>query len=164
MDLEILLEKCPVINSLYEENLRFCNAPIGARQVVTPFVLGGKLLRPGKTLLMPYRQLHFNEEVFGNTAGKFDAKRFLNDKSLLKSTSYRPFGGGSTLCPGRFIAKREVLMFVALVLFRFDISLAEKKDRRVPKFPKQDVSIPSGGIMGPLPGEDVILRLRPVKA
>ncbi|KUJ10947.1 cytochrome P450, partial [Mollisia scopiformis] len=163
LNLDYLLDNGPLINSLYEENLRLCNAPIGARQVMSKFALGGKVLKTGNMLLMPYRQLHFNEQVFGTNATEFDAKRFLKDKNLLRSTSYRPFGGGSTYCPGRFLAKREVLMFVALVLFRFDISLVGKDGEKA-KFPRMDVTIPLGGVMGPVVGDDIIMEVRPVKS
>ncbi|MCJ1268396.1 hypothetical protein MMC22_008284 [Lobaria immixta] len=57
-------------------------------------------------------------------AQEFKLIRFLGvaNAGLAKGKSYRPFGGGSTYCPGRFGAKQEVFMFVATVLARFDIS------------------------------------------
>ena len=106
---------------------------------------------------MPFRQLHFNKDIFGSNADEFDAERFLRDKSLGKSSSFRPFGGGATYCPGRYVAKREVMVFIALAMSRFDIGLAEKEQSA---FPKLDTRTPSLGIMMPMAGEDVQVVVR----
>lgn len=174
LDMPYLLDRCPRLASLYEEVLRVANDPIGARVVRRGVAVGGKTLRPGRRLLMPYRQLHFDERVFGPDAGRFNPARFLDDgkgsgskHSLLRSPSWRPFGGAATHCPGRFLARREVYMFVALVLLRFDVRLAPVSGdkgnggmNREPKFPVLDDSIPSGGVLGPVPGDDVVVEVR----
>jgi hypothetical protein len=38
----------------------------------------------------------------------------------------RAFGGGVSLCPGRFFASNEVLSYAASVLWRFDITFKGK--------------------------------------
>ena len=38
---------------------------------------------------------------------------------------YYPFGGGSKMCPGRFFAKRQILVTVALMLRAFDMELLD---------------------------------------
>ena len=160
LDLPYLLDHCPQLASFYEEILRVANDPIGARVVAEKVTVGGKTLLPGRKLLMPYKQLHFNPAVFGSNAGEFDAKRFLNNKGLLRSTSWRPFGGAATHCPGRFLARREVYMFLALVLLRFDVKLAKAGDGKEQRFPRLDESIPSGGVLAPVPGDDVFVEVR----
>ena len=77
-------------------------------------MIGGKLLKPGYRVMSPFRQLHFNEEIFGREVESCDPDRFLLKGSLACDASFRSFGGGSTLCPGRFIARQEVFVFVAL--------------------------------------------------
>jgi hypothetical protein len=52
-----------------------------------------------------------------------------------------------------------VYMFVVLVLRRFDISLEGVGGER-PKFPRMDETIPSGGMMGPVAGDDVFVKVR----
>lgn len=106
--------------------------------------------------------MHFSPTVFGSDVAKFNPTRFLYSKNLAKSTSFRPFGGAASHCPGRFLARREVLMFTALILNRFDISLATKGGQE-PKMPKMDDSLPSGGVLTPVAGDDLILKVRPVK-
>jgi cholesterol 7alpha-monooxygenase len=62
---------------------------------------------------------------------------------------------------GRFIARREVQMYTALMLMRFHMSLVQGESKRA--FPKMDNALPSGGIQVPLKGEDLIIRVRPAE-
>jgi len=157
LNMAFLLEHCPLLSSFYEEILRISNDPIGTRIVVQPVTIGNKTLLPGHKILMPYRQMHYDPAVFGSNVSEFDPKRFLNNKNLARSTSYRPFGGAATHCPGRFLARREIYMFVVLTIHRFDISLAEGK---AAKFPRLDETIPSGGILTPVEGDGVTIKLK----
>ena len=80
--------------------------------------------------------------------------------------SYKPFAGGVTHCPGRSLAKREGLIFVATVLHSFDIEVSnggsEEKGWRPP--PIDDHLSPNLGIMTPVKGSELYIRLdkRPV--
>lgn len=168
LDLNQLLERCPRLDSVYNEILRLKTGPVGSRNVESDVIVGGKTLRAGHRVLMPYRELHLNKEVFGENADEFDPDRFLNNKSLSRSPSYRPFGGAITYCPGRFLARREVYTFVALVFHRFDIGLAALDNRLSspgekltrPPFPRTDVAKTTGGMLGPVVGDDVHVSIR----
>lgn len=63
------------------------------------------------------------------TCDKFDANRFLANTGLSKSPSFRPFGGGTTYCAGRHVARRELLTFVALMVYRYDIETSPANSR-----------------------------------
>ena len=162
--LSTLFEKTSLLSSIYHESLRVYNAPMGARTVTSPCSLPSApdiILQPGRKLLMPYRQIHFDPIAWGKDINSFDAKRFLGPwGERLKSgnTSFRPFGGGSTHCPGRFLAWREVAVFVACLIWRFDIELAHAES----EFPVLDERKPSGGMMGPVKGSkgEVILKIK----
>ena len=119
-NLELRLELYPRLEALYNEVIRLTLSSSSVRDVVKPIVIGGKLLRPGHKLLIPLRQQHFNREAYGANVDHFDAEPFLRDPSLARSLNFRPFGGGTTYCPGRFLGRREV---VALVIHRFDVHL-----------------------------------------
>ncbi|KAH0492645.1 hypothetical protein TgHK011_007590 [Trichoderma gracile] len=93
------------------------------RFITADTIIGGKLLREGNRLLIPFRQLHFDKTVSGETADSFDHERFLERPGLTQSSTWRPFGGGGTMCPGRHAAKRCVLLFVVLLLQRFDMEV-----------------------------------------
>ena len=166
--LETRLEHCPRLDSVYNEVLRLTASSSSVRTVLSKTEIGGKQLRKGTKVLVPYRQLHFNEEVWGQDAKTFNPDRFLKDKDLIRSSCFRPFGGGTTYCPGRFLAKREVMTFIALALYRFDIALAANpatsarmNERTKPTFPHLEEQKPCLGIMGPAKDHDVWLKVRP---
>ncbi|KAF2827304.1 cytochrome P450 [Ophiobolus disseminans] len=157
LSMPFLLEHCHFLSSFYEEILRISNDPIGTRIVKQPVTIGNRTLLPGHRVLMPYKQMHFDPVVFGSNAADFDSRRFLDNKNLVRSTSYRPFGGAATHCPGRFLARREVYMFVVLVIHRFDVELDTKGGEA--KFPRLDETVPSGGVLTPIEGDGVVIKL-----
>lgn len=106
-------------------------------------------------MVLPLRQLHLNSSVFGTDVNEWVPQRFVRNEKLGHSSSYRPFGGGLTYCPGRLIARQEVTVFVAVMLKRFDVEVVGDG-----KLPRLDGRKPSTGMMSPGPGEDVLVRLR----
>lgn len=159
--LEARIEECPRLMAVYNEMLRYITASTSVRTVDTPTDLGDFTLRAGAKVMIPYRQLHFDEAVFGPNAAEFDAKRFLVNKELSKSPSYRPFGGGTTYCAGRHVAKREVLTFVALTLHRFEIDVAGGITGEIQQtFPKCDLTKPSLGVLPPVAGQDLRVTVK----
>lgn len=160
------LESCPRLNAVLFEVLRLTSSTSTIRRVDDTTYVGDKVLRKNTDILIPYRQLHLDESVFGPNTSDFNARRFLDNKDLSRSPSFRPFGGGSTYCPGRYIAQREILVFVAVALHRFDLSLATDEDgrnyqgRRLGRsFPKIDSKKLCLGIQEPMKGEDVIVNV-----
>ncbi|KAI9879019.1 MAG: hypothetical protein M1830_009818 [Pleopsidium flavum] len=161
VDMNHLLQSSPHLNSLFDEVLRLTNSSSSVRSVASETTINGFTLRTGTKVIIPYRQLHFNEAVFGTNAAHFDAERFMKNKDLNRSTSYRPFGGGSTYCPGRFIARQEVVAFVALVLGRYDLELAPSEiGGKTETFPALEEMKPCLGVMGPVTGDDLVIRVR----
>ena len=130
------------------------------RKVQKPTIIGNKMLKPGGTVLIPSRQLHSNPNVWGADHQHFAEGRFAKNQHLLKHSSYRPFGGGVSLCPGRKLAKEQVLAFVAILIHRFDAKLNQDMHR---EFPKLDVSTPALGVTGPAKGMDVFVELSQVE-
>jgi cytochrome P450 len=107
---------------------------------------------------VPFRQLHLNKAVWGPEPLDFDPRRFQENPKLAKSPSYRPWGGGHSMCPGRFLAKRSIYAFIALLLARYEVSV-ETLDGSEPLFPKGDGTKPSPGVEAIAEGEDVVLKL-----
>lgn len=140
-DMGHLVDHCPNLASFYDEVLRLSVDPIAVRVTTEEVTIGGKVLQPGRRILAPFRQMHFNPAVFGADANTLSPRRFADNPKLQRSTSWRPFGGGNTHCPGRFIARREVYMFLSIVLFRFDIKLSPGVGGKKQKFPVLDTSI-----------------------
>jgi len=122
---------------------------------MAPCVIGGKKLRTGDTVLGPFRQFHLNRGIFGTDAQNFNPRRFLENKALPRTKGYAPFGGGHTYCPGRLFAQREIYLFVAMTLWRFELELQNKTQR----MPTVDKNTPSAAAMSA--GEDLLVNLRP---
>ncbi len=159
--LESRLEDCQRLVAIYHEILRLNTASVSIRSVDAPTDVGSVTLSAGAKVLLPYRQLHFDESVFGENAAQFDAERFFTRPELSKSPSFRPFGGGTTYCSGRHVAKREVLTFVALALYQYDIEVAAKVlDPTHQGFPRCDVKKPCLGVLPPVAGDDVNVVVR----
>ena len=161
-----LTASCPLLVALYHEVLRLVTSSISVRNVAVDVPIGGKILRKDGRVIIPYRQTLFDQEVFGGDAKEFNVDRFLGNKSLAGNPSYRPFGGGTTYCPGRMLAKAEVITAVAVAVARFDMELVtpSKAHGQGPKlgksFPRVEMKKPCLGIMGPVDGDDVVVRIR----
>jgi cytochrome P450 len=156
LDLAKLMDDSPWLSALFYESLRICSASSSMRIVTKPTVIHGKSFPIGSRIMIPFRQLHFNAAAYGSDVNRFNPKRFVHSKTLAQSPSFRPFGGGISYCPGRFIAKQEVCMFIALVLKNYDVEVVG--DDGVPAL---DTGKPTTGLMSPVDGEDTKLRLRP---
>ena len=140
-DTNYIYSSCPRLDSLWLETLRVSATSTTVRNITSNTTVGGKLLQKGAKLFISARQLHFSSTDFGDDAIKFNPNRFLENPRLQRSSAFRPFGGGATQCPGRFLAKHMVLNFVALLLHKFDVSLA------VPQpLPRYQESKPAIGI------------------
>jgi len=165
--LEYRLEACPRLKAIYFETLRLVSSTSTIRSVQDTTAVGEQVFRGGTEILIPYRKLHLDESVFGPSVASFDPDRFHMNKELSRSPCFRPFGAGSTLCPGRYLAQREILSFVALALHRFEIGVATMmgglgRGGRVPgeRFPRIDKKKLCLGILEPVRGDDVVLTVR----
>ncbi|KAF2968911.1 hypothetical protein GQX73_g4658 [Xylaria multiplex] len=130
IDESYLAEKCPLLESLISEVLRLIVATALVRDIVAPTHVGGKTLQPGNKVLISYRQLHTDNSVWGTDPLALRPTRFADTPKLYSSKSYRPFGGGNTLCPGRFLAKRALGYAIVAMLTRFDISVDVEMTRK----------------------------------
>lgn len=164
LDVSYLVDKCPRLEAFFLEVLRMINGALGVRQVMKTTEMGGKILRPGNTLVIPFRQLHFNGNVWGEDSHVFDPERFLKDKNLGTHPSFRPFGGGVSYCPGRFLVRHQIFGFVATFFHRFDVELPHLPTPAggfaAQVFPKLDESRPSTGTTACVESMDVIINVR----
>ena len=159
-DEDYLFNSCPHLNALWDETLRCTSFAASVRFLTEDIVLpsSSMILRKGNRVMMPQRQLHYNEKIFGTNAAHFDIDRFIIDPKMRKSKCYRPFRGGSSLCPGRHFAKRTTLAFIVALLQKFDIELSGEGQ----KFPTPTEGNPSIGLIDVTAGTDlqVLLKVR----
>ncbi|KAI0837162.1 putative cytochrome p450 [Hypoxylon sp. FL0890] len=147
---------CPQLDNIWHETLRLCSNAASVRRVDRDTVIGGKLMREGNRIMIPYRQLHFDPNVYGADSHRFRPGRFGEaDKGavLTQGPSWRPFGGGKTLCAGRHAAKRATIIFVTILLRRFNIKIIGN-----PPFPEADLGRPVLGISSFKEGHDFSVR------
>lgn len=163
VDLGHLHNHCPQLDAAWNETMRLHGAAASIRTVTADTVIGGRTLRAGRRLVIPYRQLHMETSIFGEDVRVFRPDRFRTKKTesgeRLRLEHFRPFGGGSTICSGRHLSKRIVAILVTLMLRRYDISMAGENQ----SLPVEDEWRPVLGIADPKPGSDVRLRLTPRK-
>lgn len=152
-----LVEHCPRLEATYHEVLRLQMSNSLMRRVTAPTKMGGKLLQRGRNVMVPYRLLHYDRKVWGANVSSFNPERFLNRKELARDPSYRPFGGGQHLCPGRFLAKQAIFSFVALALSRFDMCLDSEGGLKQ-RFPRAEDLTPGLATLGPREGDHVMVR------
>lgn len=156
-------ETCPQLNSVWEEIIRLTAFAASVRFLACDIEIGGKILRKGNRLMMPQRQMHFSTSAFGEDASQFNPGRFLKNPSLRRHPSLRPFGGGTTMCPGRNLAKQTTLSFIATVLHTFDLILDPPNQR----FPKPSEGKSSIGLIDVENQGDLrvqlVPRVKPVK-
>jgi cytochrome P450 len=155
INVDYILNECPRFKGIWDETIRLTAFSSSVRYITDDTVIGGKILRKGNRLVIPYRQLHFDESVFGKGVSEFQSERFIKDPGLTRHASWRPFGGGATQCPGRFVAKQSVMTFVSIVLQRFDI----EKSPTSQVFPRAEEGNPVLGLMDLKEGSDLTIKL-----
>ena len=153
LDFHHLEKSCPHLRALWLEVLRLTVSSSSIRYITENTTIGGKHLRSGNVLINSCRQLHFNESIFGKDVSRFDSKRFFDNRKLEDSSSWKPFGGGISLCPGRRVAQRAAYVFIALVLHRFDLKLAFTQP-----FPRPETKTPDLGVF--MSSDDLVLTIR----
>ena len=155
VDVQYLSERCPKLDGVWNETIRMSAYSASVRYVTEDTLVGNRILRKGHRVMVPYRQLHFNEKVFGKSVNDFRPNRFVEDASLLRKSTWRPFGGGQTMCPGRFVAKNAVVTFIAMLFHRYELELAHEQ-----RFPRAEMGNPVLGIMANKNGDDLMVRFK----
>lgn len=125
-----LREKCHLLYATFREVLRHHALGSSVRYVREDTLLDGRyLLRKGMVVQMPMAVLHRDRGAWGEDASTFRPDRFLQHgfdhirKSGRQNTAsvFRPFGGGTSLCPGRHVATLETMALAAMMVLRFDL-------------------------------------------
>ncbi|KAJ5965629.1 hypothetical protein N7481_012343 [Penicillium waksmanii] len=108
-------EHCPFALSFLQEVLRFRTTTITLRHIIEDTMLASAI---GK-----------RADVWGDSAGVFDPRRFLkadpskaNSKEPRRTGGFTAFGLAPVICPGRHFASTEVLGVAAMMALRYDIN------------------------------------------
>jgi len=120
-------EECPLLSSVFQETLRTRSTGSSIRRVREDFVLADRwLLKKDSTVQMPFPIVHANENLWGDRATEYQPDRFVKSSkksgtNAIRPGTFRGFGGGITLCPGRHFATAEITSVVAMLAARFEI-------------------------------------------
>lgn len=161
-----LCESCPLLNSMFNEIIRFYNSGSSVRQTMREVHIAGRVIPEDSTILMPRRHLLLAPEVFGPDAHLVNPYRFLRNKKLERHEYYEPWGQGTTRCSGKAIGRFEVLCFVAWTLWRYDIKAVGPGEKardgtKGMRVPRMDIKKPSLGISKQVEKDDMIVEVRP---
>jgi cytochrome P450 len=154
IDTNYLLKECPLLKSVYLEALRLSKTDHSYRTVDRNIEVNGVLLRQGTNAILSVSELHRDESVFGSKASEFNPTRFLEQPKLASSRSFKPYGGGTTLCPGRDFALRQTMYFMALWLHKYDARIVGSLSK-----PQLDEEWMAIGLCRPLAGTDYTIEL-----
>ncbi|KAL2877049.1 hypothetical protein SGCOL_007670 [Colletotrichum sp. CLE4] len=134
----------PLLQSIYVETLRMHVSINITREVMEPMELDGYHLSKGSLIQAPTQIGHREDSVWGvegHPASEFWAERHIkhvekedeNGKAQKikefsmagRPSDFFPYGGGVSMCPGRFFAKQEIMLAVAMIASRFDIEFED---------------------------------------
>lgn len=112
-------------NFPHSESLRFLG-PITQTQhhAKEDTVIGGKYkITKDMNVRVNLPGMHHDTRVYGEDAAEFRPERMMDGGfEALPPNAWKAFGNGKRSCIGRFLAEQEMVMTVATVLQRFEVS------------------------------------------
>lgn len=127
----VIPSKVPLLRSFYFESLRVHINAVNIREVLAPTELvtesGTWRLEKGGVVTLAGTLLHEDEELHPQP-DQFRPRRFMDrelgggGENAAKYT--RPFGGGTSYCPGRVFAEKQIIGFLAAMVIRYDMKIA----------------------------------------
>ncbi|KAK1997997.1 cytochrome P450 [Colletotrichum falcatum] len=173
------LVSMPLMQSVYTECMRLHISIAITREVSQPTKLHGYRLGKGSIVQALTNLMHFDEQIWsqeGHPASEFWAERHIKKVKKVdertgsvtterqfvmgaKPSEFFPYGGGVSICPGRFFAKQEILLSIAMIVTRFDLEFVEwiREDGSKSERPPMDDPHYFGSAAVP-PDRDVKLR------
>ncbi|KAK6510658.1 hypothetical protein TWF506_009760 [Arthrobotrys conoides] len=124
------LAKLPLLNAVWQEGLRLGVSALSPRIVLEDTEIDGYIYKKGGMIqgLSPLVQME--EEYWGKDVNEFKPERWLpypgEDSTVATKrirelqSKLRPFGGGTTVCPGRHFAVQEIQAMVAVLVTAFE--------------------------------------------
>ncbi|MBL6938037.1 MAG: cytochrome P450 [Alphaproteobacteria bacterium] len=124
---EDVFQRLPATHAAIQEAMRLY--PIAVAQMRTaarPFTFGGHRIAAGEMLFVATSVPHFLEEHYPEPE-RFDIDRFSRERAEhLKSGVYSPYGRGPHTCLGKSLAEVQMLLTMARLFHRLDLSLVRR--------------------------------------
>ena len=129
----------PFFSSIVRETMRHVGYGTGLRLVCQDVWIDNRyFLKQGSLVVVPARALHHNEKWFGSGTDKFDGERFMKLGKSMHQSAFQSFGGGNSLCPGRYIAIAEIGVMITMLLLKYDFKPSSKDGQW--KLPNADIA------------------------
>lgn len=164
LDITLLQSNCPLLTACFQETLRLTKTGASVRTILEDVMLDDQyLLKKGGFVQIPAGLLQADLKIWGPDAKEFNPQRFIDQKSLPKDEkrtqekAYIPFGGGKNLCPGRHLAFTEITAFAAMLIYGFEMEMADGSKWQVPKGEFQRLGVAS---VSPMKDMDVVISRR----
>ena len=138
LNLHRIKAECPLLNAVWQEVLRTTTCGISSRIVTRDILLNDRfLLKKNSVVELPNHVTHSNPELWGPTVDEFDPRRFLkaegkateaetaNSHHKIPRATFRPFGGGTSLCSGRHQATNQLLGAMAMFVTGYEVKPAK---------------------------------------
>ncbi|KAI4254491.1 MAG: hypothetical protein LQ352_003066 [Teloschistes flavicans] len=135
-------ENCALLYSTLQETLRVHAQGSSVRYVREDIVLQERwLLKKGMVVQMPQAVMHSDPGAWGPDVGVFNPRRFLKQSTTARDdekafkpqmAAYRPFGGGTSLCPGRHFVTMEAMILTAVMVMGFEVIPVQGHGWKIP--------------------------------
>lgn len=119
-----LIQRLPELNGAIMETMRlYPIAPAQMRTANKDFIFDGHQIREGETLYLASTITHLMEEFFPDPE-RFDIDRYAPPREEHKqSGAYSPYGRGPHTCLGKSLAEIQLLLTMARLFYKLDLSL-----------------------------------------
>ncbi|KAL5324197.1 hypothetical protein ACEPPN_008741 [Leptodophora sp. 'Broadleaf-Isolate-01'] len=152
LDVDNLVKSCPVFKATFFETMRLYTAGVSYKKVLQDVALTESVedaatfgkpipqtyhISKGNFLVIPHAVMQMDPRIWERPT-EFNPSRFLvpDEKDPKKMHAemghLHAFGGGTSICKGRFFAEREVLIFAAGLLATWDFTPVDGKWWEIP--------------------------------
>ncbi|POG65847.1 cytochrome P450, partial [Rhizophagus irregularis DAOM 181602=DAOM 197198] len=120
------LEKFTYLDAIMKESTRVITlTPISPRNSTQESIIGGKHLEANTKFLILHELIHKSPEFWENP-DDFIPERFLKEtNNEIAKNTFIPFGGGTRMCPGRYMAMAELKTLLILLFRKYDVELVD---------------------------------------
>lgn len=158
-----IINASPLLLAIVQETLRVQSTNASGRIVLEDTLIENQyLLKKDSILMIPSAELHADPSVWGPTSKDFDPSRFMPKSTptdtrqgpKISASAYRAFGGGDSICTGKYLAANEIMIMLVIMVLKYDLSPMHEGGWVMPKTrPHITTSILT-------PTEEVLIRLR----
>lgn len=137
-----IITTSPLLSTLVQETLRLQSTNASSRIVLEDTLLEDQyLLKKNSIVLVPSAELHADPSVWGPSSKDFDPSRFMPKNTAartkqgakISASAYRAFGGGDSVCTGRYFAANQIMIILVIMVLQYDLSPVAKEGWVMPK-------------------------------